>query len=107
MQIELTTAIPLLASACAIYYSYKNSNRSSDKEIEERAREMATVNQKLDGIAQDTNDTKKIVTDTRSDVSKLSERVVIVEQSAKSAHHRLDGLEDDYPLRRQKKKSRW
>lgn len=54
------------------------SNRSHDKVIDER---MKNMNEKITEL---TNKVEKH--------NNLVERMVVVEQSTKSAHHRLDGL---------------
>jgi hypothetical protein len=45
---------------------------------------------KLDNISQNVNDIKYDISATKKEVRDLTERVVTVEQSTKSAHHRLD-----------------
>ncbi len=71
-----------------------DSNREkATTEAASHARDMATINVKLDGISGDVRDIKDENRSVRSDVSHLTERVVKVEESTKSAHHRLDMIE--------------
>ena len=79
--------IALVALGVSIYFGSntkkrgdrQDNRRDKDREraeAENRARDMATINAKLDGISGDVRD----ITD-------------VVEQSTRSAHHRLDSLE--------------
>lgn len=90
MTIEITILVSVISVAFAIYFGLKSNRRSDVKEIEERAANNAKVNMKLDTISVAVNDIKYDITATRNEVKDLRERVVSVEQSTKSAHHRLD-----------------
>lgn len=90
MTIEITVIISAVSVAFAIYFGLKSNHRSDVKEIEDRAANNAKVNMKLDNISQTVNDIKYDITATKKEVKELTERVVSVEQSTKSAHHRLD-----------------
>lgn len=90
MTIEITVLISAVSVAFAIYFGLKSNRRSDVKEIEERAANNAKVNMKLDTITVAVNDIKYDFTATRNEVKDLRERIVSVEQSTKSAHHRLD-----------------
>lgn len=90
MTIEITVMISAVSVAFAIYFGLKSNHRSDVKEIEDRAANNAKVNMKLDNISQMVNDIKYDISTTKKEVRELSDRVVKVEQSTKSAHHRLD-----------------
>ena len=90
MTIEVTLLISAVSVAFAIFFGLKSNRRSDVKDIEERAANNAKVNMKLDTISVAVNDIKYDITATRNEVKDLRERVVSVEQSTKSAHHRLD-----------------
>ena len=77
----------------AVYFGLKNTKRSDTSDIERKAAETATINVKLDQIGRDVKDIKDDITVTKKDVQSLTERVITLEQSTKSAHHRIDGLE--------------
>lgn len=96
--------IALVALGVSIYFGSntkkrgdrQDNRRDKDREraeAENRARDMATINVKLDGISGDVRDIKDEMRSVRTDVSRLTERVIVVEQSTRSAHHRLDSLE--------------
>lgn len=57
-------------------------------------------------ISDDTKEIRKEITDVKVKVNDLSERVVMVEQSTKSAHHRLDRYEEE-EIYHGKPRKRW
>jgi uncharacterized protein (DUF3084 family) len=85
--------LTLISVVAAVYFAAKNWNRNNDTDVSSEAQFKATMTEKLDGISEDTKEIKKEITDVKTKVSDLSERVVIVEQSTRSAHHRLDTIE--------------
>lgn len=105
---DTTTLITIFVSVAALAFSIYSGLRSHKREDQEtvtserekataaaasHARDMATINVKLDGISGDVRDIKDEIRSVRSDVQHLTERVVKVEASTKSAHHRLDTIE--------------
>lgn len=97
---QLLTFVSVIA---AVYFAAKNWGRNSNSDVSSEAQFKATMTEKLDGISEDTKEIKKEITDVKTKVSDLSERVVIVEQSTKSAHHRLDLFESFSDSRRGKR----
>lgn len=93
MTIEVTILISVISVAFAIFFGIKSNRREDVKIIEERATKNAEINYKLDTISGNVNDIKYDVSATRQKVEDMDKRLVIVEQSAKSAHHRIDRLE--------------
>jgi peptidoglycan hydrolase CwlO-like protein len=100
MSIEITLLISVVSLSFAIYSGLKNMKRADTSDVERRATEQATVNVKLDNIAGDCRDIKQDMSSVKKDVQSLSERLVVVEQSVKSAHHRIDGLSGESESRR-------
>lgn len=84
----------MIITACSCAYAIKNSKRTDTNDVIERTREMTTLNVKLDGISSNVQDIKFDISSTKDAVSKLTERVVEVEASTKSAHKRIDGVEE-------------
>jgi peptidoglycan hydrolase CwlO-like protein len=100
MTIGVSTLISIIALfatvisvAFAVYFGLKNAKRSDTSDIERKAAETATINVKLDQIGGDVRDIKYDMTAVKRGVQSLTERMITVEQSTKSAHHRIDGLE--------------
>ena len=86
--------VTLISVAFAIYFGIKSAKRNDNSDVENKAIERATINVKLDQIGGDVRDIKYDVTGVKKDLQLLSERVVKVEEAAKSAHRRLDGIEE-------------
>lgn len=93
MTIEITILVSVVSVAFAIYFGIKGMRRNDMKDIEERAVQNATINVKLDNISNTVNDIKYDISETKKKVDEIDKRLVIVEQSTKSAHHRLDNME--------------
>lgn len=92
MTMELALLISIVSTAFAVFFGLKNTKRADTSDAEKKAVESATINVKLDTIAGDVRDIKYDMTAVKKDVQGLTERMIIVEQSTKSAHHRIDGI---------------
>lgn len=92
MTIEIALLISVLSVGFAIYFGFKSTKRADTTEVEQKAIESATINVKLDTIAGDVRDIKYDMTAVKKDVQGLTERMIVVEQSTKSAHHRIDEI---------------
>ena len=89
--------VPILISVLGLFVSimvFLTSNRRNKKTDDQReASEMTTLIVKLENIGNGVNEIKSDMRNMRNDIQDLRDRLIIVEQSTKSAHHRLDGLE--------------
>lgn len=94
MNIELTILISIISVSFAIFSGIINLKRNNVTDIKKDAVETATVNVKLDAINRGVEDIKLEQKSTNKDIKDLNERMIVVEQSAKSAHHRIDGLQE-------------
>lgn len=97
MTIEITVLISVISVSAAIYFGLKSSHRADKQDIERQKKEAAAdaanntaVLVKLETIGVGVTEIKSELQSMKSDVKELSERVVVVEQSTKSAHKRLD-----------------
>lgn len=93
MSIEIALLISIVSVCFSVFFGLKNSKRSDTKDIEERVKENTRINMKLDNIASNTTEIKNDVSEMRKEINLHGERIIKVEDSVKSAHHRLDGLE--------------
>lgn len=89
----ITITISIVSVSAAIYFGLKSSRRNDTKDIEARATNNAVINVKLDNIANTVNDIKYDISALKKQVADIDKRLVMVEASAKSAHHRLDTME--------------
>ena len=89
--------VPILISVLGLFVSimvFLTSSRRNKKTDDQReASEMTTLIVKLENIGNGVNEIKSDMRNMRNDIQDLRDRLIIVEQSTKSAHHRLDGLE--------------
>ena len=94
MTIEVALLISMVSVAFSVYFGLKNSKRTDTKDIEERVKENTRINTKLDNITQTTQEIKSEISSMRDDIKSHNDRLIKVEESAKQAHHRIDGIED-------------
>lgn len=88
---ELTQLIPifsLLIAALALYRNVKGDTKTD-------AGQMMEVIVKLETINENVKDVKADMKDVKAEVEKMKERIIVVEQSAKSAHKRIDALHNE------------
>lgn len=92
--IELTVLLSVVSVCASVAFAFISWKRAGDKSVREDARQTAEISVKLDNIGKSVEEIRieqKGITQTVKD---LSERVIIVEQSTKSAHKRLDAIEN-------------
>lgn len=85
--------ISLLGFLASVYYSNKTSKKTDMDDAVKRAEANTKISTKLDNIATDVRETAKNVDRLRDEISEHGNRITAIEQSVKSAHHRLDRLE--------------
>lgn len=93
MSIEITVLISAVSVAFGIYAGLKNSKRADTKDIEERTKDRAELNLKLDFISKQTNEIKEQISSLVKEVQNHGVKLAELEQSTRSAHHRIDSLE--------------
>lgn len=81
-----TNTVSLMIAIAGCFVGLAGWLRGRDGKLSNDAEWKGQVNAKLDIIA----GVKTDVADLKEEVSNLEKKVVVVEQSAKSAHHRLD-----------------
>ena len=94
MTIEFSPILTIISVCAAVYFAARSDGRASKDEASKKAQVDAVLSQKLDSISDDTKEIRKEITDVKVKVNDLSERVVIVEQSTKSAHHRIENMKN-------------
>ena len=106
VNIEFNQILTFVSVVAAVYFAFKSNSRANTDEVSKNAPVDAILSQKLDSISDDTKELRKEITDVKVKVNDLSERVVMVEQSTKSAHHRLDRYEEE-EIYHGKPRKRW
>ena len=107
MNIEFNQILTFVSVVAAVYFAFKSNSRANNDEVSKKAQVDAILSQKLDSISDDTKEIRKEITAFKVKVNDLSERVVMVEQSTKSAHHRLDRYEEEEEIYHGKPRKRW
>lgn len=95
MTIEISAAIiiSVFSLAFSVFMGLKNNKRTDAKDVAERVADSTRINVKLDTINSATQEIKEQMLSLVKEVQVHGERLIKVEESCKSAHHRLDGLE--------------
>lgn len=88
----ISVAIATLGFLASVYYSNKNGKKQDLDEAVRRAKESERIATKLDGISTDVRETGKSVEKLREEIVQQGNRITKVEESAKSAHHRIDEI---------------
>lgn len=88
----IALGISILGFLASVYYSGRTSKKADMEEAVKRAEANTKISTKLDGIAADVKDTAKNVDKLREEIAEHGSRLASVEQSTKSAHHRIDEL---------------
>ena len=92
---ELSVIISILSLAVAAIVGFTNLKRNQATDNRQTAAEMTTVIVKLEALNNNITEMKSDVRNTRADLQEIRDRLIICEQSTKSAHHRIDALENN------------
>ena len=93
MATYITIFISALALSFSIYMGLRNNRKADDKDITDKVARDTKINCKLDEISNNVKDIKYDMSATKNKVDDIDRRLVVVEQSVKSAHHRIDRIE--------------
>lgn len=93
MATYITIIISAISVSFAIYMGLRNNRKADDKDIADKVARDTKINCKLDEISNDVKDIKFDISATKNKVEDIDKRLVVVEQSVKSAHHRIDRIE--------------
>ena len=93
MQIDVPILISFLSLCVSGAVGIAGLRRNKATDDRKEASEMTTLIVKLENINNGVNEIKSDMRNMRNDIQDLRDRLIIVEQSTKSAHHRLDGLD--------------
>lgn len=77
----------------SLVLNIKNNRRTDNSDLEDRVRENTRINMKLDAISSNTKDIKDEVVEMRKELNSHDNRIIKVEESVKSLHHRIDEME--------------
>lgn len=86
--------ISCCVALCSLVFAGITLSRNGKKDVIADAKEQATINVKLDNISNTVTDIKYDISATKKDIANLSTKVAEIESSVKSAHHRIDSVEE-------------
>lgn len=89
----LTAIISIIATLSGVLLGWSGRSREVKKEIKSEAVSGAALRQDVEYIKRGVDDIRVEQRAMREDMSCLAERVTRVEESAKQAHKRIDGME--------------
>ncbi|WP_455797524.1 hypothetical protein [Clostridium butyricum] len=90
-----TISIALFCTILGVSISYLTFQRNKDNAIRAETREDAETRAKLDYISKGVDDIRLDIKTQDRKINEVIERVIKVEESAKSAHHRIDNIEKE------------
>lgn len=93
--VELGYLISILSLMVASIVGFTNLRRNNSADDKKQSAEMTTVIVKLENINTGINEIKADVRNVKSEVQELRERIVVVEQSTKSLHKRVDEIKEE------------
>lgn len=88
-------SIALVCSITGAIIGILTFSRNRDKDLEKDTKEGTIVSTKLDYITKGVDDIRLDMKAQDRKMQDISERLIAVEQSTKSAHHRLDNIEKE------------
>jgi hypothetical protein len=88
-----TISIALICTLLGVTISYATFQLNKGNSIRAETKEGAIMAAKLDFISQGVNNIQVKMEAQEGKLSQINERVARVEESTKSAHHRLDNIE--------------
>lgn len=89
-----TISIALVCTLLGAGLSFLTFQRNKDNSIRAETREVANNNAKLEYIAKGVDDIRIDIKAQDRKINSINERLIRVEESSKSAHKRLDNIEE-------------
>lgn len=89
-----TISIALICSVIGATVSYLTFQRNKSNSIRADTREEADTRAKLDYISKGVDDIRIDIKTQQRDIQELKEKVIRVEESTKSAHKRINDIEE-------------
>ena len=90
-----TEMISLAVALCALLFTAMSFRRTQNKDTSADATERATMSADLRYIRQSIDEIKLENKSIQKDIEELKTRVVVIEQSTKRAHERLDDIKNE------------
>ena len=95
MTMEVALVISGISLAFGLYQGVSNLKRAEKHENKSEATQITAVIVKLETIGEGVNEIKADMRNIKNDIYEIRERLTKVEESAKSAHHRVDEMKGE------------
>lgn len=89
----ITIVIAALSLSLSTYVALRNNRKSDDKDIADKVARDTRIDLKLEEISNYVREIRDDNSELKRQFSDMNKQLVIVEQSVKSAHHRIDRME--------------
>lgn len=89
----ITIVIAALSLSLSTYVALRNNRKSDDKDIADKVARDTRIDLKLEEISNYVKEIRDDNSELKRQFSDMNRQLVIVEQSVKSAHHRIDRME--------------
>lgn len=93
MTIEIALVISIISVAFALYQGFSSMKRDRTNDDRNEASQLTTVIVKLENIGNGIVEIKNKLNNMEAEIREARERIVIVEESTKAAHKRMDNCE--------------
>lgn len=94
MSIDISLLISIISVLIAGIVAITTIKRNSYHDNRDETSNLTTLIVKLENINEGVNEIKADMRNMKADIQDLRDRLIMVEQSDKSAHHRIDIIED-------------
>lgn len=94
MTMEAALVISGISLAFGLYQGISNLKRAEKQENKSEAAQITAVIVKLETIGEGVNEIKADMRNIKIDIYEIRERLSKVEESSKSAHHRIDEIKE-------------
>lgn len=88
----ISVTFSIFFGVVSLMLNLKNNRRTDNSDLEDRVRENTRINMKLDTISSNTKEIKDEVVEMRKELNSHDNRIIKVEESVKSLHHRVDEM---------------
>lgn len=92
MSIEIALLISMISVGFGVFSAISSYSRAKKHEQKKDTTEMTTVIIKLENISTGILEIKADLNNIKGEVKELRERMIIIEQSTKQAHRRIDEI---------------
>lgn len=90
-----TISIALICTILGAILGYSNFQRNKSKDTKEEGKAQGITALKLDYISKGVDDIRLDIKAQDRKIEDINSRLIKVEESTKSAHHRIDGIEEE------------